>query len=128
MLIALSWTRRTSHAPHPSHCQLPRGVGSSPSKPKPWPPACAPHQPLHELATHRGRAVLLVLAAAVVAAGEEQLLLQLRHLVAHLLQLLVPLAPAKNVQGVRRGILLLVQTMRLQFLFISSGSGSSIIG
>ncbi len=64
----------------------------------------APHQPLHELAARRrGRAVLLVLAAAVVAAGEEQLLLQLRHLVARLLQLLVQLAPAKNVQGVRRG-------------------------
>jgi len=46
----------------------------------------------------RGRAVLLVLAAAVVAAGEGQLLLQLRHLVARLLQLLVQLAPAKYVQ------------------------------
>ncbi len=76
----------------------------------------------------RGRAGLLVLAAAVVAAGEGQLLLQLRHLVARLLQLLVQLAPAKYVQGVKRGILLLVQTIRLRFLFISSGSGSSILG
>jgi hypothetical protein len=63
----------------------------------------APHQALHELATRRGRAVLLVLAAAVVAAGEEQLLLQLRHLVPRLLQLLVQLAPANICPRFRRG-------------------------